>query len=171
MRDTRPIGSSDVRRTALDVTDALLVYCLKITALSLLAAASLQAAATIVAHMVGMQPSSVPRIGVDFRDWLGTALLSPLLESVLVWAAGSLTRSMTRAVWTPSLLIGLAAGVLHGAIHPAWFFGPAASFTVFAWAWLRWRDAGRSRHFLILLVPHMLQNIAVLLLQVLADRF
>ncbi|HEY1396535.1 hypothetical protein [Roseateles sp.] len=169
-RKMRSIRKLDVQRVAPAVTDPLLVYCLKITALSLLTAASLLTIATVVAHIAGIQTSPVPRIGVEFRDSLGAALLSPLLESPLVWATGSLARSMTQAVWAPSLVIGLIAGVAHGAIHPMWFFGPAASFTVFAWAWFRWRDAGRSRHFLILLIPHMLQNIAVVSLQILVDH-
>ncbi|WP_431047706.1 hypothetical protein [Roseateles sp. L2-2] len=168
---TPPIREPGAQRMSPVITDQLLVYCLKITVLSLLAATSLQTVATFVVHMAGMPSPPVPRIGLEVRDWLGAGLLSPLLESLFVWAAGSLIRGMTPTVWVPSLAIGLIAGVAHGAIHPMWFFGPAASFTVFAWAWLRWRDAGRSRHFLILLIPHMLQNIAVLSLQVLVDRF
>ncbi len=167
----RPDRRLDPQRAAPDLTDPLLVYCLKVTILSLLAAASLQGLATFVVQSIGIPTPRLPNPPLPAVDWFGATLLAPLVESLLAWAAGSLLRSMTRARWASSMVIGLIAGAAHGAIHPMWFFGPAASFAVFAWAWLRWRDAGRSHHFLILLVPHMLQNIVAMSLQALVERF
>lgn len=161
---------NDAQRAALDVTDPLLVYCLKVSVLSLLAAAGLQGLATVVVQMIGMPAPPMPNAPIELIDWAGAVFLSPLVESLLVWAAGTLARSITRAICAPSMTIGLIAGAAHGAIHPLWFFGPAASFTVFAWAWLRRRDSGRSMHFLVLLIPHMLQNIVAMTLQALFVR-
>lgn len=170
-QNARPLRPLDSRRFTLDVTGPLFIYCLKVLVLSLLAATGLQGLATIVAQATGLPAPPMPNMAIQFIDWVGAVLLSPLMESLLLWAVGSVARSITRAVWAPSMVIGLIAGAAHGAPHSMWFFGPAASFAVFAWAWLRWRDAGRSHHFLILLVPHMLQNIVAMSLQALVERF
>lgn len=150
--------------------DPLAIYCLKITCLSLLAASALQGLAIALFQALNVKVASGPEQLFRPMDWAGTVLFAPLAESVLLWAAASLARSTGR-VWATSLVIGVVAGGAHAALHPMWFFGPAASFTIFAWAWQRWRNADRPRHFLVLLIPHVLQNAIVIGLQFFAARF
>lgn len=155
---------------SLSTEHPLPIYCLKITCLSLLAASAFQGLAIAFFQALNVQVSSAPELLVRPIDWVGTVLLAPLAESVLLWAAASLARSTGR-VWATSLVIGVVAGAAHASLHPMWFFGPAASFTIFAWAWQRWRNADRPRHFLVLLIPHVLQNAIVMGLQFFAARF
>lgn len=146
-----------VRGLAPQTTDSLLTYCLKVAALSLVASLALSGAAQLAAHALGL-PGSIADRSLTWAEILGTLLLAPLVESVLLRVACALVRSGTCAVWLPSLFIGVIAGLAHGALDGLRFFGPMASFTVFAWAAFRWNDAGRSLRLLVLFIPHVIQN-------------
>lgn len=146
-----------VKGLAPQTTDSLLTYCLKVAALSLVANLALSGAAQLAAHALGL-PRSIDNRSLTGAEIIGTLLLAPLVESVLLRAACALARTGTRAVWLPSLFIGVIAGLAHGALDGLRFFGPMASFTVFAWAWLRWHDARRAHGFMVLLLPHVLHN-------------
>lgn len=165
-----PIRQASGWRVLPSTDDLLPIYCLKITCLSLLAASAFQGLAIVLFQALKVEVASMPELLFRPADWIGVVLFAPLAESVLLWAAAGLARGMDR-VWATSLVIGAVAGAAHAALHPMWFFGPAASFTIFAWAWQRWRNADRPRHFLALLIPHVLQNAIVMCLQFFAARF
>lgn len=86
-------------------------------------------------------------------------VLGPLIEGLLVYvicrfAGGNFPSRPGLA----SILVGIGAGGGRAWVSPFWFFGAAASFAIWSFAWFKWKASKRSNDFLILLVPHMIQN-------------
>ncbi|MBB3193153.1 hypothetical protein [Roseateles terrae] len=157
-----------IRRISPDpVLDRRPTYVLKTTLISV-------ATALTVVHVVGFVwlewlewppgASSADRHN-GVWTWLSAVVWGPIGESLFLYLACAFAfiNARERPV-AASVVIGIVAGLLHGIFAPLWFFGPAVSFGIWSFAWFRWRTVHPPRGFLILLVPHMLQNLLAMVL-------
>ena len=141
-------------------------YVLKVALLSAAAAGAVHNLASWVGvTLLGLDAALPIERGRDLEAWLAVVVMGPLLESGLVYLACRFAYSNFRGHEVrAAVTIGGVAGLLHAVVSPMWFFGPAISFFIWSLAWFNWRAAARPRSFLILMVPHMLQNLMAMLL-------
>jgi hypothetical protein len=166
MRALGPLTGDNnvIRRSSILTLDAasdgLPLFLVKTSVIGIGAALLLHIAArSIAAQLVGYLPGLPQERGKGVIDWLLVVGAAPLLESSLANLCCLFAfRNFPEHLLAAAVVIGVAAGLLHALIAPFWFFGPAASFFAWSFAWFKWRSARRSRSFLVLLIPHMLQN-------------
>lgn len=141
-------------------SDRLSVYILKVCLLSIASAIVASDSAVAIAVKIFGLPTPEPIIyGNRLVDWLAVVVIVPFLESLLTsYLCRFGKNNFPDHSIINSAAIGAIAGALHGLVNPYWFFGPAASFFVWSYAWFKWAEARGKKTFLVLFIPHMIQN-------------
>jgi hypothetical protein len=106
-----------------------------------------------------------PPIDLQARSVWMTALVAPLIETVVLGLLLRLLEFATPRRQLLALLSALAWGGAHAWFHPMWFFGTVWSFYVFSRGWLAWRPVSYKHAFCAAALPHALVNSSALLLQ------
>lgn len=147
-------------------SNGLLTYISKTTALAIVAAFALHSTAIFIGvKLLGFSLPTAPVRSRGVLDWLQAVGVGPLAEATLLYLCCLFVFKNFQKPWlSGAVVIGLVAGTLHGLVSPFWFFGPAISFFIWSYSWFCWKSAQRPHSFLVLLVPHMIQNSLAMLL-------
>lgn len=157
------------RLTPDPVADGWLPYVLKTALIAVVAASTVLYAIGFVWIELLERPYERPHTHLhdSVWTWLSAVVWGPIGESVFLYFACAFARiNMPERPIVASVVIGVVAGLLHGIFAPLWFFAPAVSFGIWSYAWFRWRAVHPPRGFLILLVPHTLQNLLAMVLTI-----
>lgn len=101
----------------------------------------------------------VPERAIGVWDFIGVAVLAPLIETPLLIALLALLPARMGIV-PRAAVSALVWGGLHALIAPFWFFGVVWAFFVFSCGYLVWRPESFRHGFAAAALPHALQNLA-----------
>ncbi|EPR6691912.1 hypothetical protein ACU741_003648 [Vibrio cholerae] len=96
--------------------ESKLGYCLKASAVSFCSAGAL---AVIVDLLYGL-PADGPDVGMTLVDVLGTVLVGPALETLLMTLILVLIAKFTDRIFLSACLCAFIFSVLHSMSHPLW---------------------------------------------------
>lgn len=97
-------------------------------------------------------------------DFFGVVVFAPIFETLMLSVSIYFTSKFTSNRLVIAVLSGIVFGVSHGINGIYWFFGPTWLFFVFSYSYLFWRPHSYGYAFLAAGVPHMLNNLATMLI-------
>jgi hypothetical protein len=147
-------------------------YCLLAFLLSLIPGIMLVATLYGIVAWVGIDTTGLqaPEIHATLRDAIGSILIGPAAETLLLALGLKALSTMTQRTSLIVTASALAWGCLHATRGFMWLFGPTWSFFVFSCAYLAWRKKSFGQAFLAAAVPHALGNASALTFIYFAER-
>lgn len=138
-------------------------YCLEAWPVAFVPSVALLAVAGALYLWAGgdMEANALPPDESFWGAMLGSGLVAPVVETLLLAALVSL---LQRSIRSPVLIATVSAivwGSLHALVEVFWFFGTVWSFFVFTCAYLAWRRDSFRSAFIAACVPHILINVSV----------
>lgn len=143
-------------------------YCLIAGVLAFAGSLALSESVEAILTMLGVDVAALQPAPLR-DDALGVVLVvivAPLVESLLlaltIIALGYLMRGRVAL----AVCAALVWASLHALAGPLWFFGVLFSFFIFSMGYLTWRPKSLFAAYLAAAIPHVLLNMAAMLLPV-----
>ena len=124
----------------------------------------------LLAAGVNVQLLMPPTKGASMIDIIGTVVIAPTVETLLLIGG---VRLLSSFLTQPGIIAASSAvtwGLFHGLFGLLWFFGTAWSFFVFTCGYLAWRRVSFGHAFAAAALPHVLINALVMAFVVAGDR-
>jgi hypothetical protein len=107
---------------------------------------------------------SVPESSFSFINLVGKGIIAPVIETLIL----ALVIAILSSFLSNKLYIASIASILFGLGHAyfafIWFFAPAWMFFILSYAYLTWREKGFKHAYFAALIPHVFNNVVILLL-------
>lgn len=98
-----------------------------------------------------------------------TLVFAPLVETLLLAVIVWMLRRFIRDRMMIALVVGVLAGLAHGASAAIWFFGTAWTFFVMTYVFVTWRQVSAVLAFLLCMGIHFVNNSFAMSIYLLGD--
>ncbi|ENV1283171.1 hypothetical protein ACE25E_003852 [Vibrio cholerae] len=139
--------------------ESKLGYCLKASAVSFCSAGAL----TVIVDLLYDLPADGPDVRITLADVLGTVLVGPALETLLLTLILVLITKFTDRIFLSACFCAFIFSILHSMSYPLWGMFTFMPFVVFGVAFQVWRQSSPKVGFTIAFLIHALHNSYVLL--------
>jgi hypothetical protein len=116
------------------------------------------------ADLLGLKYSDLPKINISWESFWIAVVISPFLESYLLILTLHVLRSLKFEGLKLAIIAAIFWGTLHGVQSWPWFFAPTWIFFIYSTAYETWRLTAFKKAFIVIALPHALNNLFVVLI-------